>query len=224
MKKNIGNKYYIIILSVIVILFNLLLFLLVKAENRKIAFWTCYGFTMFSFVLNLLAYFIPSKNSERLNPLTTFSFVNSIVTFVFSFVIFFIPKTPFLVAFIPLVIILVVFIILGVFGAMNLEQIKANPQKRQEIFTMSYLVEYLQDLKNIATDVAVRNKINDLAHFIMGASATDEENEEALVIEKQIFEYATFIKKNVENDEINNVFNNIEKVRKLVKERETKFM
>ena len=32
---------------------------------------------------------------------------------------------------------------------MNLEQIKSNPQKKPEIFTMSYLVEYLQELKNI---------------------------------------------------------------------------
>ena len=224
MSKNSGKKYYAIILLVVVLLFNLVLFLTVKPDNRKIAFWTCYGFMMGSFVLNALSFYIAPKNSERLNPLTTFSFIYCAIVFVFSFIIFFIPNTPFLVCFLPLVILLAVFIILGLFGAMNLEQIKSNPQRTKEIFTMSYLVEYLQELKSSATDVAVRNKINDLAHFIMGASQTDEENEAALAIEKQIFEYATFIKKNVENDEINNVFNNIDKVRKLVKERETKFM
>ena len=46
MAKNTGKKYYAIILLVVVALFNLVLFLTVKPDNRKIAFWTCYGFMM----------------------------------------------------------------------------------------------------------------------------------------------------------------------------------
>ena len=48
------------------------------------------------------------------------------------------------------------------------------------------------------------------------------ENKEIEEIEKQIFEYASFIRKNVERDEVSNIFYNIDKVKKLIKERDLK--
>ena len=65
MKNNIGKKYYGIILLIIAAVFNLLLFLLVKSYNRKVAFWVCYGFVMAGFVLNALAFYLAPSNNEN---------------------------------------------------------------------------------------------------------------------------------------------------------------
>ena len=220
MQKGIAKKYYALVWLLDVALFNVLVFLLVKSENRLDAFWTSYSFITIGFLLNLASFYLVKPNSERINPLTTFSLIYTVVALIYGIIMFFIPSAPFLVAFIPLLVMLVVFSIMGVFGVMNLEMIKSNPQKTPVVFTMSELVEYLQETQKLSSDVAVRNKINDLAYFAMSARVSSEENKELEDVEKQIYEYATFIRKNVERNEITNVFNNIEKVRKLIKERE----
>ena len=46
------------------------------------------------------------------------------------------------------------FVILLVFGMMNQTQIKENPQKQQEVFDMSQLVTYLQDIQKLSTNLA----------------------------------------------------------------------
>lgn len=224
MKKRFESKYYILIWATLVAIVNVILFLSIKAENRQTAFWVSYGFIMGAFLCNLVGFLVTPRNSERINTVTTFSFVFLVVCILIGIIFFFLPKAKFIVVFLPYFIVTGLFIIMIVFGAMNQAWIKNNPQKLPEIFTMEQLVSYLQNLQNKCTDVAVRNGINELATLAMNALPNEAHKTEVEMIEKQIFEYTTFLRKNVEQGEITNIFHNIEKVKKLFKEREDKLM
>ena len=220
MKKHLSLYYYLAIWAVVVGLFNALLFIIDK--NHTTTFWVTYGFVMGSFVMNLVGFMIAPRNKQRINTVTTFCFMYAVVCLLSGIIFFIFPKVPVAVIICVYLVFTAAFVILLVFGMMNQTQIKENPQKQQEVFDMSQLVTYLQDIQKLSTNVAVRNGINDLVNFAMGATTNIKELPEVEEVEKQIFEYASFIKKNVEHDEVNNVFYNIDRVKKLLKEREAK--
>lgn len=220
MKKHLSLYYYLAIWAVIVGLFNALLFIIDK--NRNAAFWLTYGFVMGSFVINLIGFMIAPRNKQRTNAITTLCFMYAIICLLSGIIFFIFPNIYVTVIICVYLVLTALFIVLLVFGMMNQKQISANPQKQKELFNMSQLITYLQDIQKISTNVAVRNGINDLVNFAMGATPNDKELKAVEDIEKQIYEYSSFIKKNVERDEVNNVFYNIDKVKNLLKEREAK--
>lgn len=221
MKKLITNKYYILLWAVVVGALNAIIFLTIKSKNRQAAFWVTYGFLMGAFVLNLVSALLFKANSENIYAPTTFTFYFIGISLVVFIIFLIFPTASFLWPLIPLIIFLAMFLILYIFGAMNQEWIKKNPQKRPEIFNMTQLVTYLTELQTICKDVAVRNNLNELTNVAMNALPNQDNKPAVEAKEKQIFEYAGFLRKNVERDQITNVFNNIERIKKLLKERET---
>lgn len=222
MKKIFNSKYYFIVWAVLLALYNVIVFLITSEETRLTAFWVSYGFVMGGFAANVVSALLDFPDNEKLNPLTSFSFTFVVVCQLVNIIFLIVPTAPFVAVFIPYIILTAIYIILMVFSMKTMNHVAANPQKTREIFNMSDLVEYFKELKELASDVAVRNALNDLSHYIMSASVCEKENEEVNNLEKRIFEYSSFIKKNVERNEITNIFNNIDNVRKLVKERELK--
>lgn len=221
MKKNLSLCYYLVIWAVVVGIFNILLFVL--DHNHNTTFWLTYAFVMTSFVANLIGFMVTPRNKQRINSITTFCFIYAIITLITGLVFFIIGDANIPTIICVFVCITGVFIVLNVFGLKNQNDIKEKTNEPKDIITdMSNLVNYLQDIQKQSDNVALRNSINDLVNFVMGATPNKNNLESVELIEKQIFEYSTFIKKNVELDEVNNVFYNIEKVKKLLKERETK--
>lgn len=220
-KKNLSVCYYLVIWAVVVGTFNVLLFLL--NHNHTSSFWVTYGFVMGSLVVNLLGFMFTPRNKERLNSITTFCFIYAVLCLIAGIVFFLIKSDVVIVTICVFVILTAIFVIFTVLGSMNQKQIKTVINDNKMLITdMSSLVTYLQDIQKISDNVAIRNSINDLVNFVMGSTPNKENLVEVEDLEKQIFEYSTFIKKNVQLDEVNNVFYNVDKVKKLLKEREAK--
>lgn len=221
MKKNLSLCYYLVIWAVVVGVFNILLFILDKNHNSE--FWVTYSFVMVSFVINLIGFMVTPRQKQRINSITTFCFIYALVSLIAGIIFFIIGNANIAIIISIFVVIAGIFIILNVFGTINQKQIKEyNVENKMTIADMSSLVTYLQDIQKNSDNVAIRNSINDLVNFVMGATPNKNNLEEVESIEKQIFEYSTFIKKNVQQDEVNNVFYNIDKVKQLLKEREAK--
>lgn len=221
MKKNLSLCYYLVIWAVVVGIFNILLFIL--DHNHNGTFWLTYSFVMISFVINLVGFMFTPRNKQRINSITTFCFIYALIVLITSIIFFIIGDVNLSVIIAVFVAITGVFTLFTVLGLKNQNQIKEIVKENPALITdMSNLVNYLQDIKKQSDNVAIRNSINDLVNFVMGSTPNKKNLESVELIEKQIFEYSTFIKKNVELDEVNNVFYNIEKVKKLLKERETK--
>lgn len=222
MKRN-SNKYFFIIWGIIIALYNIILFLLInqfaKGFFSKISFWVIYGSMIFAFAL-LLVIGIFDKKSKfgGLSPIITFVYPYVGIVFLFTTIMmFFAGKIMAIFVLLPMILLTGVLAIFAAFGAMNKEQIKNNPQRVQELFNIEDLEDYFSQLANEYN--SFKNELSDLASTCEGL-LTVKKNSEIENIEKRLFEYASFIKKNVANDESLNIHNNIKCFKKLLEERE----
>ena len=227
MKKIFNSKYYFIVWAVLLALYNVVAFLVTSKETRLLAFWVSYGFVMAGFIVNLLSALLDFPDDDKLNPFTTFSFTFVVVCQLAGIIYVLIPTAPAVDVIIPYAVLTAVYVILMVFSFKTLKQTEVKHTASVQTTTaitgnMHDLIDFFKELKESSQDLAVRNALNDLSHYIMSSSVSDKMNEEVNALEKRIFEYADFIKKNVEKNEIGNIFNNIDNVKRLVKEREFK--
>lgn len=222
MKKIFNSKYYFIIWAVLLATYNLLVFLLTNNETRQAAFWISYGFIMFGFITNFISALLDFPDNDKLNPLTTFSFTYVVVAALVSIIYLIIPNAHFISALVPYIVLTAIYIILMVFSMKTMSKPNNQIECTCEVCNMHDLIDFFKELKEASSNLAVRNALNDLSHYIMSASVSDKNNQEVIEIENRIFEYSRFVKKNVEQDELGNIFNNINNVRRLVKEREIK--
>lgn len=120
--------------------------------------------------------------------------------------------------FVPMILISAVFIILAIFACLNRKWIKDNPQKVPELFSVEGLENYFEDLAS-KCDKSCKNVVYDLANICDGLTSI-KGSSELDTLEKRLFEYASFIKQNAMRAEELNIYNNVEKFRELLKERE----
>lgn len=225
MKNLLNNKYYVLIWTVIVGLFNLVLFLTTNMTHYVLpSFWVAYGFIMFAFVFQLLTHVLLRKTNESLGveiPSTVVS-LYLIITVAVGSILLGLSKVignNWLVPFLILIIITGICLIVFVFGLMNKEQIKKNPQKTPIVFDFNGFIQLLYDLLDHVDNPQVRDQISKILELAEDTSSLSSDNERFKQVEKQIFEYAYFLTKNVERNELQNIFNNINKIEKLLLER-----
>lgn len=225
MKNLLNNKYYVLIWTIIVGLFNLVLFLTTNMTHYVLpSFWVAYGFIMFAFVFQVLTHVLLRKTNESLGveiPSTVVS-LYLIITVAVGSILLGLSKVignNWLVPFLILIIITGICLIVFVFGLMNKEQIKKNPQKTQIVFDFNGFIQLLYDLLDHVDNPQVRDQISKILELAEDTSSLSSDNERFKQVEKQIFEYAYFLTKNVERNELQNIFNNINKIEKLLLER-----
>ena len=225
MKNLLNNKYYIVIWSVIVGLFNAVLFLTTNRSHYELSsFWIAYGFIMFAFVFQLVTHVLlrNTNESQGIEIPSTMVSLYLIVVVALGSILLGLSKVignKWLVPFIILLVVTAIFIIAFVFGLMNKEHIKNNPQKIQVVFDFAGFIQLLYDLLDKVDNPQVRSQISKILELAEDTSSLNSDKPRFKDVEKQIFEYAYFLSKNVERNEIQNIYNNINKLEKLLLER-----
>lgn len=226
MKNLLAKKYFIIIWFLVTAVFNVCLFLLTNKEfYERSVFWVSYAFIMTSSVFFLVSYLVFTGGDEqrKANAAALASFLYLVTVFVIGSIFMGLSRLMnnvlWVVPFIVLLIISLIFALLFIFGVIQREWVKANPQKHPEVFDMTSLIALLYKLFDLADEESVKNGISSLIEQALATASLKSDKENVKLIEKQIFEYAIFLHHNVEKSEIQNVFNNIEKLQKLLEKR-----
>lgn len=223
MKKFLASKYFLVISSVIILVFNAVLFLSVatwKDELFELAsFWALYASVMVMFVALLLLGVFTNKNIKGQNLFSTLVLPVSLLGIILGIILFFfVAKLKLAIVLIPYIIfvgIIAVGFITGVVYQNHLDNLEVKVTK---VIDMNGLIEFLINLQNKSRDTNVKtvlSKLIEKASF----QVKDEENVELKNIEKRIFEYALFIEKDINNDAFNNFLMNAEKLEKLLDKR-----
>lgn len=222
--KSIFKKYFLLLWIVIVAVYNAVLFLLfnqfAKETLKETSFWVIYGCMMFAFLVWLVIGLL-ERNTKLggISPIATFVYPYLVIIFLITTIMLFFAKNILVVwVFVPMILISAVFIILAIFTCLNRKWIKDNPQKVPELFSVEGLENYFEDLAS-KCDKSCKNVVYDLANICDGLTSI-KGSSELDTLEKRLFEYASFIKQNAMRAEELNIYNNVEKFRELLKERE----
>jgi len=225
LKKLLNNKYYIIIWGIIVAVFNTVLFLTTNQTHYELAsFWVSYAFIMAAFIAQLLSHIITRKDKESLGveiPSTTMSVYLIVILIVGSVFLGLskIIKNLWLIPFLTLFILNALFVIIFVLGLQHKENVKNNPQKMPLVFDMLGVINLLYTLLDKEDNTVIRERISKLLELAESTSDLTSEKETFKNVEKQIFEYCYFLSRNVERNEEQNIFNNINKLEQLLLKR-----
>ena len=222
--KKVINKYFVLIWLVTVGVYNTLLFLLFNEYNKealnKPAFWVLYGVMMFAFVAWLLiGNFEKNTSDGGIRPVATF--VGPYVGLIFvitTIMFFFASKIKVIWIIIPFILITALFLIIMIFASKNREMIKENPQRVKEIFSVEDLNAYFMGIAKIATN-DTKEVVLSLSNLCAGLTSISGSTE-LDALEKRLFEYAALIKQNATRGEALNIYNNVDRFKKILKERE----
>lgn len=225
MKKLFANKYFLLILLTVIVTFNLILFLLVNQFNQELlqsgSFWVLYGFVMVFFIiiggLRLINF------NQKYNQDNTLMFLvvpTCLIAVILGVILFFFVEHILTTIIVVIYALLLGLVLIGIIlTLLHQSQLKNFQPKEIEIISMSGLKDYLYQLMNLPH---CNNVISErLLTLIEKANlVVKNPNLDAVKkIEKRIFEYATFIKKDIDNNSVNNFLFNAERIEKLLEQR-----
>lgn len=225
MNKLLKNKYFIIIWGIIVAVFNTVLFLTTNKTHYELSsFWVSYAFVMAAFVGQLLAHIFTRNDEESLGaeiPSTAMSAYLIVMLIAGSIFLGLtkLIKNLWLIPFLTLFILNALFAIIFILGLEHKENVKNNPQKMPIVFDMSGVINLLYTLLEKEDNPIIRERISKLLELAESTSDLTSEKETFKNVEKQIFEYVYFLSRNVEKNEEQNIFNNINKIEQLLLKR-----
>ena len=225
MNKLLKNKYFIIIWGIIVAVFNTVLFLTTNKTHYELSsFWVSYAFVMAAFVGQLLAHILTRNDEESLGaeiPSTAMSAYLIVMLIAGSIFLGLtkIIKNLWLIPFLTLFILNALFVIIFILGLEHKENVKNNPQKMPIVFDMLGVINLLYTLLEKEDNPIIRERISKLLELAESTSDLTSEKETFKNVEKQIFEYVYFLSRNVEKNEEQNIFNNINKIEQLLLKR-----
>lgn len=220
MKKNFINKYFLLSLVVVVLIFNLILFLLVNSYKKELfknpSFWVLYGCVMLIFVVLALLTFIKNTHLVHQNLYLPMILPSIMVGLIGGFILFFfVQKIKVVIILIPYLIIFGIMIISFILGSFYQNHLNGVKSKTTLIISMNGLKEFLNNLINNTSDTIYLEFLNDLMEK-SDIEVKDEDNIELKELEKRIFEYALFIKKDIEENSKNNFIMNATKLKELL--------
>lgn len=212
------NKYFALIWATIVIGYNAILFLLVSTIDKEVfkapAFWVLYAWMMIAFLIWL---FVGSFEVGDLKFLTTFTYPYLAIVFLVTTILYFwstkIDKLAFII--IPMLFFTVILVILMILGMVNKKMIKNNPQQLRSIEKVEELSPFFIEISEKCNG-QFKRLVEDLVSKCQNLTSSDDENIKRL--DQKLIEYATFIKKNAINEEIN-IENNVKKFEEILAKR-----
>ncbi len=223
MKKFLASKYFLVISSVLVLIFNAVLFLSVATWKNELfelsSFWGLYVSVMLMFIAAILLGVITNKNIKGQNLFSTLILPISLLGIVLGIVLFFfVAKIKLAVILIPYIIFVGIIIIAFMTGFAYQNHLDNIEEKVVKVIDIAGLIEFLMILQNKTSNNIIKTT---LVRLIEKASIVvqDEESFELKKLEKRIFEYALFIEKDIKNNDVNNFLMNATNMEKLLDQR-----
>lgn len=213
-----NNKYFALIWATIVIGYNSILFLLAATLSKDVfkatAFWILYAWMMSAFIIWLLAGIFEIGN---LKFLTTFTYLYIAIVFIVTTILYFhatrIDKVTFLI--IPMIFFSVLLLSIMFLGMLNKKNVENNSQQFIDIRNVEELSAFFMEISKKSKG-RFKEIVDDLAIKCQGLTSSSDENTK--ILDQRLIEYATFIKKNALNEEVN-IENNVKRFEDILMKR-----
>lgn len=228
MKKLASLKYYLLSWVIGVAAYTAIVFIIANNSKRGVDKCTIitYILMMIALVILLISWFVDRKKTvpgaiNAVNAMSSASLYFTIVTFFLTTVLYFINYSKFIYLVIVLFVFLTaIFAIYMVVSMRQYELINETPNKMPEITNVHQLASYLRNIFDMVSEPTTKNQIEELINLATTIDdLSDKDSEDISRIDKSIFEYAGYLKRNITRSEYENAYNNIEKIKSLLNKR-----
>ena len=200
---------------IIIVTFDVLTFILTKKVNMDKQFWLGLVITNISFIAYILVKFlVKRKVYERgIFPLDLVLLLYALLMLILSIIIFVIPRnaTIFTTIIVVEIIILMVVAILIMLSVFTKEHVKNDEKNKIYLNNENEVLTTLRQISDIIKDEHLQGLLKNLIDDLI-VSNIDPKSEQF----KQIREYVSFIYRDANNENWNNVIFNVENIRKIL--------
>ena len=167
MKKFLASKYFLVISSVLILIFNAVLFLSVATWKEELfevsSFWGLYVSVMLMFVALLLLGVFTNKNIKGQNIFSTLILPITLIGIILGIILFFfVAKIKLAVVLIPYIIFVGIIVIGFVTGFVYQNHLDNIEEKVVKVIDINGLIEFLMNLQNRTNEVVVRTMLSKL--------------------------------------------------------------
>lgn len=227
MKKIASLKYKLIIWFIGVIAYSVIVFVLASQSKRGIdkSIITTYIFMMIPLIFLLVSMFTSGNKKvfgriSAINAPSSMCLYFSIITFVFTTILYFFNYSKIIVTIILVYVLLVsIFLIFFVISLRQNELIDENPNKIPELTNINQLTTYLRKIFDKVVEPSTKSLLDELIELSSIQEEVFSHVEDIETVEKSIFEYASYLKRNIDRGEYANAYNNINKIKELLNKR-----
>lgn len=228
MKKLASLKFRLIGWIIGVAAYSAIVFIIAGHSKRGIDKCTIitYAFMMVSLIALLISWFVGKRKIvsgaiDAVNPVSSATMYLAYITFIITFILYFINYSKFI--YIIVVLFILIFGIFAIYIALSLRQfelVNENPNKVPDITNIHQLASYLRNIFDMVTEPTTKTQIEELINLATTIDDLNEvDNEDIKMVDKSIFEYAGYLKRNITRSEYSNAYNNIDKLNDLLKKR-----
>ncbi|MCM1260161.1 MAG: hypothetical protein NC182_04390 [Prevotella sp.] len=217
------NQFWIVIWTIILLVYNAVLFLLVNQLKKELfdkpAFWVNYAWMMIAFLIWLVVELIAKSTQKgNLRPLTVVVYPFLAVSFLTTSILYFFAMNIVLIGIIiPMIMIIGLFIIGYCLASVQTTVLERSTKSSKGFLRVEDLTSYFSEIEQYTSDKTQR-ALHHLTILCRDLHSV-EKGEEVKQLEKRIYEYASFIEKDIQQGEDSNVYLHIEKLEQLLKER-----
>lgn len=215
MKTN--KKYAAIIAFIILAAIDAVTLILTKTGQYDPQFWMGFVFIQVSFLGYILTKLFVKDDIEArgIRPLDTVLFLNIVIMLLMGLVAYLAPyKTNvFTTLLVFYIIITSLCVCASVLTGLNKKLVKEARVIKPRIFNQNNIIDVLEETKHLVADEALKEQVQIIIDQINGLQV-----ELNSLKGKQLVEYVQFMYKNATRKEIDNLFNNINKVKEILKE------
>lgn len=228
MKKLANLKYRLMAWVIGVIAYSAIVFIIANHSKRGIDKCTIitYVFMMISLLVLLISWFVGERKTvpgaiNAVNPVSSSAMYLSYVTFILTFILYFINYAKFIYIIVILFILIYgIFAVYIVVGLRQFDLINENPNKISDITNIHQLTSYLRNIFDMVTEPTTKTQIEELINLsTVIDDLNDSDKEDIKIVDKSIFEYAGYLKRNITRSEYSNAYNNINKLNELLNKR-----
>ena len=209
------NRLALIIVSAIIVCFDILSLLLRKDFNSN--FWFGFSFVQLAWVIYILMSLFVNESKEEqrgIKPLEFVNISNIVVMMILAIVFYAIPKVEKITLLIvPYIILYTILIICFVFGFYNKNVIKEQSVPKPIIFDQTDLIELLKSTKNNMSNEKLASSIDEIIVKLETVSLDKEGR-----VFKSLKEKVVFLHENVRRNQESNLLFYIDEINKVINE------
>lgn len=212
-----SKKYSAIIALIILAAIDAIIIILTKKGEYDPQFWVGFAFIQASFLAYIISkLFIKDTTEERgIRPLDTVLFLIIAVMIIMGLIAFLAPYKNgiFKTLIVFYIIITALGSVVAVLACLNKKVIENATIVKPRIFNQNNLVEVLEETKRFINDDELKGQVQSIIDKINGLNF-----DITSLKGKQLVEYSQFMYKNATRQEVDNLYNNINKVNEILNE------